>query len=149
MVVLVFDLDGTLYDSTNGYIEHIRSNVFKFMYEKELVSRDVSAEEIWRELFKKYNQSFKGLRQGGFIFDSDEYWRCHRSGHEQFLTPNPQLSELLESLPYQKVIFTNCREREAMEALTSLGIERHFDIIYGADFFQDFCKVSIFILLFI
>lgn len=49
---------------------------------------------------------------------------------------------MLEKLPYKKVIFTNCREREAIEALTSLGIERYFEKVYGADFFQDYCKVS-------
>jgi FMN phosphatase YigB (HAD superfamily) len=32
--VLVFDLDGTLYDASNGYVEHIRSNIFDFMRQK-------------------------------------------------------------------------------------------------------------------
>lgn len=31
--VLVFDLDGTLYDASNGYVDYIRSNIFEFMYE--------------------------------------------------------------------------------------------------------------------
>jgi hypothetical protein len=34
--VLVFDLDGTLYDASCGYVDHIRSNIFDFMYEKVL-----------------------------------------------------------------------------------------------------------------
>ena len=102
----------------------------------------MSAEEIWRPLFKRYNQSYKGLCQGGFIFDRDEYWRCHRSGCELFFKPNEMLASMLELLPYKKVLFTNCREREAIEALTSLGIERYFENnIYGADFLQDYCKV--------
>jgi hypothetical protein len=32
--VLIFDLDGTLYDASSGYVDHIRSNIFEFMYEK-------------------------------------------------------------------------------------------------------------------
>jgi putative hydrolase of the HAD superfamily len=105
------------------------------------VPRDVSAEEVWRPLFKKYNQSYKGLRQGGFVFDRDEYWRYHRQGVESFLSTNTKLGEMLSSLPQRKVIFTNCREREALEALVALGIENHFERIYGADFLQDYCKV--------
>ena len=31
---LIFDLDGTLYNAGNGDVEHIRQNVFAFMYEK-------------------------------------------------------------------------------------------------------------------
>ena len=33
-VVLIFDLDGTLYDAGNGYVNRIRSNLFEFMYYK-------------------------------------------------------------------------------------------------------------------
>jgi phosphoglycolate phosphatase-like HAD superfamily hydrolase len=79
---LIFDLDGTLYDSGNGYVDSIRRNLFQFMYDKEMVKLPDSAEEVWRPLFKKYNQSYKGLVRGGFTFDRDEYWRFHRSGVE-------------------------------------------------------------------
>lgn len=111
---------------------------------KELVTRDVSAEEIWRPLFQQYNQSYKGLRQGGYIFDREEYWRYHRQGVENFLTENQDLQEMLEVLPQKKIIFTNCREKEALEALKALGIDKYFDKIYGADFLQDYCKVRLF-----
>jgi FMN phosphatase YigB (HAD superfamily) len=107
------------------------------------VSREVSAEEIWRPLFRQYNQSYKGLRQGGFQFDRDEYWRCHRRGVENFLSENVALGAMLAELPHRKVIFTNCREREASEALVALGIESHFERIFGADFLADSCKVGL------
>jgi FMN phosphatase YigB (HAD superfamily) len=49
---------------------------------------------------------------------------------------------MLAELPQRKVIFTNCREREASEALAALGIASHFERIFGADFLTDSCKVT-------
>ena len=37
-------------------------------------------------------------------------------------------------------IFTNCREREAMEALELLGVADLFQGILGTDFMGEFCK---------
>ena len=79
---LIFDLDGTLYDSSNGYVDHFRRQLFDFMYTKGFVSSLESAEDVWRPLFEKCNQSYKALVNGGFIFDRDEYWRHHRKGVE-------------------------------------------------------------------
>lgn len=48
---------------------------------------------------------------------------------------------MLGEIPLPKFIFTNAREKEALEALVILGIESYFDKIYGADFLGDICKV--------
>ena len=45
--VLIFDLDGCLYDAGSGYVEYIRGNVFEFMYAKGFVPRTESAEAAW------------------------------------------------------------------------------------------------------
>jgi len=39
-----------------------------------------------------------------------------------------------------KYIFTNAREEQAREALVCLGVEKHFDGIYGSDHMGDHCK---------
>ena len=69
---LIFDLDGCLYDAGCGFVEHVRANVFEFMYQKGMVPRSESAEDVWLPLFKKYNQSQKALKMGGWEFDNDE-----------------------------------------------------------------------------
>lgn len=54
---------------------------------------------------------------------------------------NGKLTEMLESMPYKKYIFTNAREKEASQALHALGVRDCFeDKIYGADFHGDICK---------
>lgn len=49
------------------------------------------AEEVWRPLFRKYNQSLRGLRAGGFDIEAEEYWDCLRAGAEHFLFPNEEV----------------------------------------------------------
>jgi len=48
--------------------------------------------------------------------------------------PNPEALALLKSLPHlKKVVFTNCAEKQAREALRVMGLEGEFDAVYGAD----------------
>ena len=138
--ILLFDLDGTLYPANCGYVEHIRKNIFEFMYCKGFVPRSQSAEEVWKPIFRKYNQSFRGLKASGMVFDSDEYWTFHRSGVEQFLSADNNLRKVLQNLSQEKYIFTNCNEKQAIEALECLGIADCFNGIFGASFMGDHCK---------
>lgn len=137
---LLFDLDGTLYDISNGYMQHIRENIFHLMVAKGFANTPERAEALWKPLFKAHNQSFKGLREGGYWIENDEYWEKHRGGMENFFTPDAPLRKLLLELPHRKVIFTNCREKEAIRIMEILNIHDCFDKVYGADFMGDVCK---------
>ena len=133
---LVFDLDGTLYNICNGYMQHIRQNIFDLMASKGYAATTEEAEQLWRPLFKLHNQSFKGLREGGYVFGDDEYWVNHRGGMEAYFSHDESLLQLLNSLPHRKVIFTNCREQEAERILELLGVRQCFDTVYGADLWE-------------
>lgn len=80
---------------------------------------------------------------GGYKFDRDEYWRRHREGATEHLERNSKLSDMLHSIALPKYIFTNCREKEAHDALMALGLDTNFNAIYGADFLGDTCKVQV------
>lgn len=141
---LLFDLDGTLYSANNGYIEHIRSNIFEFIYRQGFVTRDESAEAFWRPIFKKYNQTYRGLRASGYNFDEKEYWSFHRQGMEKFLNRDDSLRKNLEKMKCKEMyIFTNCHEDQAIEALKHLGIDDLFSRVFGAGFMGDYCKPEI------
>ncbi|CAN0424117.1 unnamed protein product [Pylaiella littoralis] len=140
METLLFDLDGTLYPLSNGYHLHVRRNLWRFMEEKLGIKEP---QEVWRPLFKKYNQSAKGLRVGGgYEFDLADYWTSIREGAADFIREAPaELKSVLEQLPQQdKYVFTNCNEIEAEEALALLGIRHHFKGVYGAKSMGDSCK---------
>ena len=138
--ILIFDLDGCLYDANCGYVEHIRSNVFKFMVNKEWCSTVEEAKSIWTPLFKQYNQTKRGLRANGYKFDDKEYWAYVREGASEFISKDESLSLFLNSITNSKYIMTNCAETEAKSLLELLGISNHFNKIYGADFLGDICK---------
>jgi len=138
--VLVFDLDGTLYDISNGYLQRIRANIFRMMVEKGYGANEQEAHDIWKPLFKKHNQTFKGLRESGYPFTADEYWEKHRAGIEEYFSHDQPLVDLLNALPQRKVIFTNCREKEAIKIMELLGIDDCFEAVYGSDFMGNTCK---------
>lgn len=136
---LLWDLDGTLYPIENGYEDHVRENIFKFMHTKLGVPQD-QCKATWRPLFAKTNQSLKGLRVGGYKFDTDEYWDFIRGGREEYLKPDPQVRECLKALPQKKWVFTNCNEKHARLALESLDLLDCFEGVLGADFMGENAK---------
>lgn len=137
---LVFDLDGTLYDISNGYMQRIRQNLFEMMLRKGYATTKEEAEQLWRPLFKKYNQSFRGLNAGGYAFTDDEYWTDHRAGMEDFFAPDLELKAMLPQIPHRKIIFTNCREKEAEHIMHLMSIKDCFETTYGANFMGEICK---------
>ena len=105
-----------------------------------MVPRTESAEAAWLPLFKKYNQSAKALRMGGWEFSDDEYWAFMRSGADKFLQRDGPLDSLLSALPQRKFIMTNCAEKQALECLDMMGVTHHFDKVFGANFMGTMCK---------
>lgn len=97
-----------------------------------------------RPLFDKYHQSFRAFKAQGWIDDSKSghYWSYIRKDVDKFLVADPDLDTFLESLPKHcpKYIFTNAREEQAREALACLGVERHFEGIFGSEHMGDHCK---------
>jgi FMN phosphatase YigB (HAD superfamily) len=56
--LLLFDLDGTLYDRANGYMDELRSNIIQFMLVStggkfDAISTVEEAKIVWQPLFEK------------------------------------------------------------------------------------------------
>ena len=138
--ILLFDLDGTLYPIDCGYIEESRENIFNYMTEKGFAKSPENAKEIWWPLFRKYNQSIRGLRAGGYQINEGEYWDYVRRGMEKYFSKDDNLRNLLTSIEVDKYIFTNCHEIQAGQLLEILGIKDCFKGIFGAGFMGEHCK---------
>ena len=141
----LFDLDGCLYPAENGLEEHCRGRIFSFMVNHLGVATLSLARELWTVLFRQYNQSLRGLRAAGYTFDEDVYWRYIRDEASlSLLAPAPDVAALLRTLRAAGVacyVFTNCREREAREALAALAIPVElFDDVIGSDAMGGCCK---------
>ncbi|CAB9517327.1 haloacid dehalogenase-like hydrolase [Seminavis robusta] len=145
--LLLFDLDGTLYDHACGYEDHIHANIFKFMVEAKGGKFDAihsieQAQQVWTPIFAKYNLTKRGLMGEGYEFDGTAYDTFIRKGAAQFIQqPDPELRSFLQSLPQRKIIFTNAPETSAHEILQLLGVADQFEAVLGSDFMgNDVCK---------
>lgn len=142
--ICLFDLDGTLYPNANPYRDHVRHRVWSFM--SEVLGVPEPVEPVWREIFTKYHQSEKGLRESGYDFDVAEYWSYIRKDVDKFINKNGDLRKVLLKLRNEGncelYIFTNCRENEAKECLVALGIDDLFPVenLIGASFMNPHCK---------
>jgi pyrimidine 5'-nucleotidase len=144
--LLLFDLDGTLYDHACGYENEVHSNIFKFMVESkggkfDEISTIEQAQVVWQPIFDKYNLTKRGLSGEGYVFDGAEYDRFVRQGASKYIRRDPELRIFLESLPQRKVIFTNAPESSANEILDLLGVSDLFEAVLGTDFLENkVCK---------
>lgn len=145
--LLLFDLDGTLYDQACGYEEEIHANIFRYMAEQtggkfDDIKSVEEAERVWTPIFAKYNLTKRGLIGEGYIFDGNAYDTFIRRGAEKYIKADPGLREFLISLPQQrKVIFTNAPESSAHEILGLLGVADLFECVLGTEFLENkICK---------
>lgn len=146
--VLLFDLDGTLYDHACGYEENIHNNIFKFMVETtggkfDDITTIEEAISAWKPIFDKYNLTKRGLLAEGYEFDGDSYDRYIRNGAEKYIKKDPALRVFLQELPRtsRKIIFTNAPEASAHEILKLLGVDDLFEAVLGTEFLNNkVCK---------
>jgi putative hydrolase of the HAD superfamily len=146
--ILLFDLDGTLYNHDCGYEEEIHSNIFKFMVEAQggkfdAIATIEQAQSTWQPIFDKYNLTKRGLIGEGYVFDSKYYDTFIRQGASKYFDRDPELRSFLESFPsrMRKVVFTNAPESSANEILDLLGVKDLFDDVLGTDFMESkYCK---------
>ncbi|XP_010483584.1 PREDICTED: suppressor of disruption of TFIIS-like isoform X2 [Camelina sativa] len=118
---LVFDLDDTLYPLSSGLSEACANNIIEFMVQKLGVEED-RVVELNQLLYRTYGTSMAGLKAIGYEFDNDEYHSyVHGRLPYENLKPDPVLRNLLLSLPFRKLVFSNGDDVHVMRALKRLG----------------------------
>jgi putative hydrolase of the HAD superfamily len=136
---IYFDLDDTLYPSTNGLWEAIRERMNLFM-EKRLNLPADEISDLRRHYFIKYGTTLRGL-QFHHDVDADEFLAfVHDLPLKSFLKPDPALQKLVQSLPQKKWIFTNADVAHAKRVLVLLGLEGYFNGIIDVRANNFFCK---------
>ncbi|WJX49242.1 hypothetical protein P8452_35702 [Trifolium repens] len=124
---LLFDLDDTLYPLSSGLANAILQNLKDYMVEKLGIER-TKTDDLCNLLYKNYGTTLAGLRAIGYDFDYDEYHSfVHGRLPYENLKPDPILRNMLLSLPYRKLIFTNADKVHALKALRILELEDCFE----------------------
>lgn len=122
---IFFDLDDTLYASSNGLWEAIRERMSTYMHERLGLPWD-EVSKLRRYYYETYGTTLRGL-QRHYQVDADDYLNyVHDLPLEQYLTPDPRLRTMLKSLPQERWIFTNADADHATRVLNILGLSDCF-----------------------
>lgn len=130
---ILFDLDNTLYPKSLGIFEMVIERIRNYMevcmgFEKTL------ARELRQAYNRKYGSTLRGLMVH-YNLNPEEYLEyVHDVGVEEKLSPNPALTELLESIHFDKAIFTSGHLPHAQKVLRCLDVEQYFSQIFDITF---------------
>jgi len=138
---LVFDLDDTLYPAGSGLFYEVGDLIHRYLHERMGFPEEEVA-QVRRRYYEQYGTTLRGLQVHHQV-DVDDYLRfVHDVDVSHYLQPDLALDAALNSLPQEKVLFTNATAEYAARVMAVLGVERHFRRIvdiYAVDFH---CKPS-------
>jgi putative hydrolase of the HAD superfamily len=139
---LLFDLDDTLYEQSNGVWDMIRARINQYLVEEmRFPPEEVPA--LRHRLWQQYGTTLRGLQEE-YAVDMDAYLDyVHDIPLERVLKPNPDLDRTLHQFPQQKIIFTNASASHARRVVQALKIEGHFSEIVDIYAMHPFCKPQI------
>ncbi len=129
--LLIFDLDGTLVDTSEDITRALNYALEPFGYpplSNEQTTRLVGdgISRLIEKVIGKDRREFEEIRQK-FL----DYYGKHIADYS---TPYPGVVETLERLiDYNKAVVTNKRESLARDLLKHLNLYRFFDLIVGSD----------------
>ncbi|KAL2658839.1 hypothetical protein AAZV13_03G049400 [Glycine max] len=138
---LLFDLDDTLYPLNSGLANAIDKNIKDYMVEK-LGAEPSKTGELVNLLYSNYGTTIAAI---GYDIDYEEYYSfVHGKLPYENLKPDPVLRNLLLSLPYRKLIFTNSDKVHTIKALERLGLEDCFEGIICFETLNPIQKSTVF-----
>lgn len=137
--VAFFDLDDTLYDKQSGLWDAIRQRMSLYMHERLGMSWDVIP-NLRRHYFETYGTTLRGLQLHHQV-DADDYLAyVHDLPLHEFIQPDPELREMLLTLPLRRFIFTNADRDHAKRVLQTLEIADCFEGIIDVRAIRFYCK---------
>jgi putative hydrolase of the HAD superfamily len=136
---LFFDLDDTLYASTTGVWQMIRSRMGQYMAERLGLPPD-EIPALRRRYFETYGTTLRGLQRHHEVDAEDYLAYVHDLPLERYLQPDPALRSLLLSLPQPRWIFTNADSDHARRVLAVLGLQDCFSGVIDVRAVEFACK---------
>jgi phosphoglycolate phosphatase len=130
--LIMFDLDGTLVDTSQDITNALNYAVEPFALKKLTVRDTVKmiGEGVTRLIERVCGEDRKDLKEiviGRFL----DYYSNHLTDHSVLY---PKVTKTLETLhEYRKVVISNKRENLSRELLEKLQLLRCFDLIIGSD----------------
>lgn len=137
--VLFFDLDETLYTPECGVWQAIRDRIDLYLHDRMgFTWEEIPARRLF--MYETYGTTMRGLAVE-YGIDQREYADfVHDVPLRQFLQPRPALAEMIASLPYRRMIFTNADSRHAARVLGVLQLDHLFEKVIDVFDIQPYTK---------
>jgi len=123
---LFIDLDGTVYDKNNGMLDEMLVRMDQFMH-SVLGIPEENILQTRENYYRQYGSTLKGLQFHHEINPEEYLEYIHDLDLTKYLAPDPELRDILQSIPYPKWIFTNSDRNHSQRVLKALGIEDLFE----------------------
>lgn len=136
---LLIDLDDTLYPHDCGVWEMIRARMQQYMLE-EMGLPPEEVPELRRRLWKQYGTTLRGLQVEYEVDMGDYLDYVHDVPLEDLIPANPELAEILQTLPQRKFIFTNAYAAHAKRVMDHLDVTNQFEGIIDINAMMPHCK---------
>lgn len=136
---IFFDLDDTLYPASSGVWKLIKDRMNLYMHQRLAIAWD-EIPTLREELFHEYGTTLRGL-QVNYQVDKDEYLAfVHDIPIHEYLQPDSALQQMLNGLPYRKLVFTNADANHAHRVLTTLNLQNCFERVIDINSVSPYCK---------
>ncbi len=135
----LFDLDETLYPTTNGLMQTIGLRMRDYIMQRYGLPAD-EAFALQKHYWREYGTTLRGLYLERHI-DPEEYLRfVHDVPLRDYVAPDPRLRSVLERIPLEKVIVTNADTPHARRVVEVLGVSDLFTRVFDIVCFDYVCK---------
>lgn len=139
---ILFDLDETLYPTSNGLMQTISDRMRLYIVEKYALAPD-AAHDLQKRYWNEYGTTLRGLYLERHI-DPLEYLKfVHNVPLKNYVAADPRLRSVLTEIPQEKVILTNADAPHARRILEILGIGDLFTRIFDVVCFEYECKPAL------
>lgn len=136
---LFCDLDDTLYPPTSGLWDVIGERITVFMAERLKLPQEEIC--ILRErYYHAYGSTLRGLQEHHGVDDRDYLTYVHDVPLADFISPEPNLRQMLLQYPQRRVIFTNADRYHATRVLNVLQLTDCFEQIIDIYATTPYCK---------
>lgn len=126
---ILFDLDDTLYPATAGIQSYFNQQISDFVAQ-ELNIDPEEADRLRQDGFLRHGTTLRWLMQERGFSDIERYLTAiHTTDVTEAIPYDPELRDLLQSLPQRKSILTNSIKEHAERVLDRLRIRDLFEHI--------------------
>jgi putative hydrolase of the HAD superfamily len=136
---LLIDLDETVYPTSCGVWEAIAKRMELYMHDRlQLDWLEIPA--LRKSLYQQYGTTLRGLQITRAIDEREYVDFVHNVPLDQYLTPDPELHDVLLRYPQQKFVFTNADRNHARRVTQQIGISDCFGDMIDIFDIAPYCK---------